>query len=156
MESFKDKLKVQNISNAICIVILALFNILRLFSQVGLIPNLLPAVNDDRWVNAWNGFATGSTTTMLVFMTVALIRNLKALKDEKALKKLYVKENDERTIQIWTSARAAAFQTFLLLGIVATIIAGYFNITVFITIAATLFCASMVAIGFKFYYTNKY
>ena len=82
MESFKDKLKVQNISNAICIVILALFNIFRLFSQVGLIPNLVPAVNDDSWANAWNGFATGSTTTMLVFMTVALIRNLKALKDE--------------------------------------------------------------------------
>lgn len=156
MENFKDKLKVQNISNAICIVILALFNILRLLSWSGLIPNLVPAVNDEGWVNAWNGFATGATTSMLVFMTVALIRNLKALKDEKALKKLYIKENDERTIQIWTSARAAAFQTFLLLGIVATIIAGYFNITVFITIAATLFCASMVVIGFSFYYSNKF
>ena len=156
MESFKDKLKIQNISNSICITILVLFNIFRFLSQAGLIANLVPAVNDDRWSNAWSGFATGATTSMLVFMIVALIRNHKALKDEQKLKKLYVKENDERTIQIWTSARAAAFQTFLLLGIVATIIAGYFNITVFITIAATLFCASMVAIGFKFYYTNKY
>ena len=156
MESFKDKLKIQNISNAICIVILALFNILRLLSWSGLIPNLLPAVNDEGWVNAWNGFATGSTTTMLGFMIVTVIRNHKALKDEQKLKKLYVKENDERTIQIWTSARAAAFQTFLLLGIVAAIIAGYFNMTVCSTIIATLFCASMVVIGFSFYYSNKF
>lgn len=156
MENFKEKLKIQNISIAICIVILVLFNIFRILSMVGLIPNLLPAVNDDGWVNAWNGFATGATTVILGFMIVALIRNNQALKDEKALKKLYVKENDERSIQIETSARAAAFQTFLLLGIVAAIIAGYFNMTVFITIAACLFCASMVVIGFSFYYQNKF
>lgn len=156
MENFKEKLKIQNISNAICIVILVLFNIFRILSTVGLIPNVTPVAEDGSWEEMWNGFATGATTAMLVFMIVALFRNNKALKDEKALKKLYVNENDERTIQIWTSARAAAFQTFLLLGIVAAIIAGYFNMTVFITIVACLFCASMVVVGFSFYYENKF
>ena len=156
MESFKDKLKIQNISNAICIVILALFNIFRILSKAGLIPGLTPVVEDGNWEEMWSGFATGATTTMLGFMIVTVIRNHKALKDEQKLKKLYVKENDERTIQIWTSARAAAFQTFLLLGIVAAIIAGYFNMTVCSTIIATLFCASMVVIGFSFYYSNKF
>ncbi len=156
MENFKDKLKIQNISNTVCAVILVLFNIFLLLGKTGLIPNLVPTASDDRWTDVWSGFATGASTAMLGFMIGGLIRNHKALKDEKALKKLYVNENDERTIQVWTSARAAAFQTFLLLGIVAAVVAGYFNMTVCITIIATLFCASMVVIGFKFYYANKY
>lgn len=156
MENFKEKLKIQNISYAVCGAILALFLIFLIIGKAGLIPNLVPTAIDDRWTNVWNGFATGASATMLGFMIFGLIRNKKALKDEKALKKLYVKENDERTIQVWTSARAAAFQAFLLLGIVAAIIAGYFNMTVFITIVACLFCASMVVVGFSFYYENKF
>jgi uncharacterized membrane protein len=156
MENFKDKLKVQNISNSICIVILALFNIFRLFSQVGLIPNLLPAVNDDRWVNAWNGFATGSTTTMLGFMIVTVIRNMKALKDEKALKKLYVKDTDERMNQISLSAQSAASQLMLRLEIVAIFVASYVNLTVGLTILACACAHALCILGFKAYYRWKY
>ena len=152
MENFKEKLKIQNISYVVCGAILALFLIFLISGKAGLVPTAI----DDRWTNVWSGFATGASSTMLGFMIFGLIRNKKALKDEKALKKLYVKENDERTIQVWTSARAAAFQTFLLLGIVAAIIAGYFNMTVCVTIIATLFCASMVVVGFSFYYENKF
>lgn len=156
MENFKDKIKIQNISFTVCSVILALFLVFLFIGKTGLIPNLVPTPIDDRWTSVWSGFATGASSTMLGFMIFGLIRNKKALKDEKALKKLYVKENDERTIQVGTSARAAAFQTFLLLGIVAAIIAGYFNMTVCVTIIATLFCASMVVVGFSFYYENKF
>lgn len=156
MENYKEKLKIQNISYTVCAAILALFLIFLFIGKAGLIPNLVPTTSDDRWTDVWSGFATGASAAMLGFMIGWLIRNKKALKDEKALKKLYVSEHDERTIQVWTFARAAAFQTFLLLGIVAAIIAGYFNMTVCVTIIATLFCASMVVVGFSFYYENKF
>ena len=100
MENFKEKLKIQNISYAVCGAILALFLIFLIIGKAGLIPNLVPTAIDDRWTDVWSGFATGASSTMLGFMIGGLIHNKKALKDEKALKKLYVKENDERTIQV--------------------------------------------------------
>ena len=68
-------------------------------------------------------------------------RSCTGSKNEKELKKLYIKCHDERTIQIWTAARAAAFQTFLLLGLAAIVITGYFSITVSITILSCVLVA---------------
>jgi hypothetical protein len=75
---------------------------------------------------------------------------------EKELKKLYVKEHDERQIQIWTAARAAATQTFLLVGLAAGTVAGYFSMTVSITILACVTAHSLIAMGFKIYYSTKF
>ena len=84
------------------------------------------------------------------------LRSRKALKDEKALRKLYIQETDERAIQIWTYARAAAFQTFLILGMVSIVVAGYFSMTVSITILACVWCSSIIGLLFKIYYNKKF
>lgn len=89
-------------------------------------------------------------------MVFALVRNLRAMKDEKALRKLYIAENDERSIKIWTLARAAAMQTFLMLGLAAGIVAGYFNMSVSITILVCTVAHSLIGAGFKIYYSKKY
>ena len=156
MENYKDKLKIQNISFTICAVILALFIIFLLISNSGLIPAPETTVGDDRWDDLWNGFTIGAATSILGFMILGLIRNTKALKSEKALKKLYVNAHDERTIQVWTSARAAAYQICLMLGIVAAVVSGYFSMTVSITIMACVVAASLLGLAFKLYYNNKY
>ena len=85
-----------------------------------------------------------------------LIRNIMALRDEKKLKKLYVETNDERQIQIWTAARSSAMQIFLIVGVVASILAGYFSVIVSITILACLFTQSMIGLGCSLYYSKKF
>lgn len=155
MENYREKLKIDNLITAICCFILAAFCILAAISEF-VTPILPSPQGDSHWQSMWRGFISGATFAILAMMIFGLVRNIRALHDEKLLKKLYVKEHDERTIKIWTSARAAAFQTFLILGLVAIVVAGYFSMTVSLTIAGCVVAASWIGLGFKLYYSKKF
>ena len=155
MEQYKETLKKQNIFLTVCIIILALFTILSFAAECGLIP-LAPLAGDSHWQSKWRGFVCGAAFGILALMAYGLVQNRKALKDDKALKKLYIKNHDERQIQIWTAARAASMQVFLLGGLVACIVAGYFSVTVSLTILACVVLHALIAAGFKLYYSKKY
>lgn len=155
MENFREKLKIQNITTGICAFILAAFSFLSAAGEAGILPFFVPN-GDSHWQSMWRGFICGAAFGLLALMIIGLIRNLRALKDDKALKKLYIKEHDERTIQIWTYARAAALQSFLLLGLVAVIVTGYFSMTVSITILVCIAATSLLGLMFKFYYSKKF
>ena len=155
MSNYKEKLKIQNIFLAVACVILAAFCALGFAAEAGAV-DLTPIAGDSHWQSQWRGFVSGASMGILALMLFGLIRNLLALKDEKKLKKLYIKENDERTIQVWTFARAAGCQTFLLLGLVAAIAAGYFSVTVSLSILACVFSTAVICLCFKFYYFKKF
>ena len=155
MEQYKEKLKITNIFLAVGCVILALFTLLAIGSELGFFHILKPVAGDSHWHSHWNGFITGASCGIFALLLVSLIRNRQALKDEKKLKKLYVKEHDERTIQILALARNTAMQILLLGGLVATVIAGYFSITVSLTILACILCASVTSLLLVGYYSKK-
>ncbi|MBO5129611.1 MAG: hypothetical protein J6B95_04615 [Oscillospiraceae bacterium] len=155
MEQFKEKLKVETGITAILCVILLLFSILGFAAEAGLV-ELTPVTGDSHWQSMWRGMISGASFGVLVLMIIGLIRGLRALKDDKKLKKLYIQSNDERQIQIWTSARATSMQVSLLLGLVTGLIVGYFNMTIGITIVAVETAHSLIAFGFKLYYSQKY
>lgn len=155
MENFRDKLKIQNLTIAVCALILTVFSFLSAAGEAGILPFFEPK-GDSHWQSMWRGFICGAAVGLLILMIVGLVRNILALSDEKKLKELYVREHDERTIQVWTYARAAALQTFLLLGLVAVVVSGYFSMTVSITIMACIFCASIMGLLFKIYYNIKF
>lgn len=156
MEQYRDKLKLQNLTIAVCCTVLAAFSFLSAAGEAGVIDFMTPAAGDSHWQSIWRGFILGAATGFAVLMLISLIRNVQALRDEKKLKQLYVKEHDERQIQIWTAARAAATQTTLLVGVAAGVVAGYFNMTVSITILACVTVHSLIALGFKIYYSTKF
>lgn len=153
MEQFKNKVEAQNRSITISILIWAAICLFGFVFEAGDI--LIPVTGDGHWSSMWHGFISGVSCGILLLMVIALVRNRKALKDEKALRKLYIAETDERTIKIWTSARALAMQTFLMLGLAAGIIAGYFSMTVSITILACIFIHSVIGVLCKVYYSRK-
>ena len=155
MDNYREKLKMQNWIFAAGSVILAVFSVLGFAAEAGLVP-LTPIAGDSHWQSQWRGFISGASFGILAFLLFGFIRNIFALRDEKKLKKLYIKEHDERQIQIWTSARAAATQAFLLLGLVAVIIAGYFNATVSMTILICVLINSSLGLWFKIYYNKKF
>ncbi|MCI6957380.1 MAG: hypothetical protein SPI15_04880 [Candidatus Faecousia sp.] len=156
MENFKEKLKIQNLVSAIAGFFLVVFCLLSAAGEAGILPFLTPAAGDSHWQSMWRGFVSGASFAILAFLVFGLVRNIRALRSEQYLKKLYVKEHDERSIQVWTSARAAAFQAFLLLGLVAIVAAGYFSVTVSLTILGCLWFASIIALLFKVYYSKKF
>ena len=155
MELFRDKLKMQNLVIAICCFILAVFSFLAAAGEAGIIGFMEPATDNSHWQSMWRGIVTGMSVGILIVMIAFLIRNILALKDEKKLKKLYVETYDEREIQIWTAARSTAMQLFLMVGVVAAIVAGYFSMTVSITIIVCMFLQSMTGLFCMLYYRIK-
>lgn len=155
MQHYKEKLKLTNIFLAIGCAVLAIFAVLAIGSELGWFHILKPITGDGHWHSSWFGFVTGASSGLFALMLFGLIRNLQALKDEKKLKKLYVKEHDERTIQILTLARNTAMQILLMAGLVATVIAGYFSVTVSITILACTFVSSLTSLLLAAFYSRK-
>lgn len=156
MENFREKLKIQNLTIALGCIILTAFTIMAALAEAGVIPFFVPTAGDSHWQSMWRGFICGASFGILALMLFGLVRNILALKDEKKLKKLYIKANDERTIQVQTSAQAAALQTCLLLGLVAIMVSGYFSMTVSLTILGCVFTASVIGVLFKIYYSKKF
>jgi len=154
MEQYREKLKVSQRIYAFAALLLMGFSVLFLLSECGVV-NITPMTGDSHWQSRWRGFVSGASCGIAIFMLVGIIRISKALKDEKSLKKLYVQDHDERQIQIWTAARASATQIFLILGMVAGVVAGYFNMTVSITVLVCVFVHSVVGFVCKLYYSRK-
>jgi len=155
MEKFRDKIKLDNLTIAISCFILAIFSFLAAMGEAGIIPFFNPTGGDHHWQSMWRGFIAGATFGIIIFVVICLIRNIRALRDDKLLKKLYIKENDERTSQSWTAARARAMQAFLIFGLAAGLIAGYFSMTVGITIIACCVLQSFTGLFFAIYYSYK-
>lgn len=156
MENYKEKLRIQNITYTVIAVILALFAVFAILGEAGILPFFVPVVGDSHWQSRWRGFVTGASFGILAMMLFGLYKNTKALKNEKELKKLYIKEHDERTIQLFNNARSTAMSVFLISGIVAVIITGYFSATVSITILVCVMACSSMCLWFKLYYNKKF
>lgn len=154
MEQYKKKLMAQNKQTLIAIVIWFVLCILGIVCEVG--GFLTPVTGDSHWASKWHGIISGASFAFLVLMIGYLVRGLQAVKDEKALKKAYIEETDERNIQITTAAQASSMKTFLMLGLAAGIVAGYFSMTVSVTILACVVIHSLIGIGFKVYYCKKF
>ena len=156
MESYREKLKLQNVVFAIGCVALALFSVLGFLGEAGVV-KLAPSVGDGHWQSLWRGFISGASIGILAMLLLTgLIRNLRALKDEKKLKQQYVKEGDERQKQIYTNALCAAMRATLILGLAAVIVAGYFSMTVSLTLLVTVLLVSLMTFVFKLYFGKKY
>ena len=155
MEQYKEKLKITNLFLVVGCIVLAIFTVLAVGSELGWFHILRPVAGDSHWHSRWNGFITGASCGIFAYMLSLLIQNKRALKDEAKLKKLYVKQHDERTIQIITLARNTAMQILLIGGLVATVIAGYFSVTISLTILVCIFLSSVTSLLLAAYYNRK-
>lgn len=156
MEQFKEKLKLDCIITGIVAFLLSAFTVISVLGETGNIPWLTPAAGDSHWQSRWRGFIAGASIGLLVFVIVALIRNIRALHSEKALKKLYIKSSDERTEQIMRCAQASAYQTLLWIGLAAVVISGYFSVTVCITLLIFLWVSALLGPIYKVYFSRKF
>lgn len=154
MEQYKAKLKTDTVLTVVLALILLTVSILAFVNGLGYMDLFTPVTGDSHWHSRWNGFITGASIGLTVFMIISIIRNIRALHDDRALKKLYVKSNDERTEKIVKAAQAAAYRSALYIGLVAVIVAGYFSITVSLTILACIWLAALLGAAYKFYFSK--
>ena len=149
MENYREKLKIHNILYAIGALALLAIQIL---AYTGLVS---PVGADERWQGFYNGFIAGAAFGVMALFIVGLVMNLRALRSEKALKKQYIKETDERSRQITAMGKSAGATIFLLLMVPAAIILGYFNVTVFITCIGCVLALSLLMACSKLYFSRK-
>ena len=150
MEKYRAKLKAQLGLYAVGLAALIAMEILA-FSR-----KLRPIAADANWADAWNGFVAGAGMALTAALALGVILNARALGSEGALKRLYVRKNDERAAHIATAARSAGAQSFLLLGIVAGVIAGWFSVPVSLTIIGCVAANALLCAGFKLHYLRKF
>ena len=155
MKAYQEKLKVTRTVLRLCALVLILCYLWPIAAEFHGFPFPLPQA-DTRWQSLWRGFISGASFAMLVFVIVGLVQIRRAFRDEAKMKALYVRQNDERSHAIDTSAKAAAMVTFLLGGLVAVIVAGYFSMTVSLTILVCVLTVSLLKGVFVLYYSKKF
>ena len=154
MKEYREKIRVQLVVMYFCAAALLIFGIWAFGAEFWGLPFPVPKGNE-HWISGWRGFVSGVSSGILLVMLVGIFRIRQALKNEEKLKKLYVKEHDERKETVCRMAGSAALRSALLLGIVAVVIAGYFSFTVCLTVLICLLILSFLSVGFRIYYERK-
>lgn len=149
MKEYAKKLKTQSI--LIIIAILALIAV-QVLSFTGVIEPVYPNV---RFADFWQGFIAGASGGITALLIIGLVINIRAICNEERLKKLYIKENDERTAAVCTKGKSAGASVGIGFIFVAGMISGYFNITIFATAIACAVILSLFTAGGQFYYSQK-
>lgn len=148
MEHFKKKITFNAIFSLVGCMILAVISFLAFDTSVGFVLGI--------GQHGYRSFISGAACGMAIAYAIDAIRCFLALGSEGKLKKLYVKDTDERVNQISLSAQSAASQLMLRLKIVAIFVASYVNLTVGLTILACACAHALCILGFKAYYRWKY
>lgn len=84
------------------------------------------------------GFQTGMMIGIELAVTAFIVKYMRALKSDEALKKLYIKEKDERSGQILQSACTYTIISAILGLSLAAVVASFFHTVVFFTLLGAL------------------
>lgn len=97
------------------------------------------AVNNTEITDMIRGFQVGIFIGLQTIMILYIVKYRKALNNQDELRKIYIEENDERTKLIKDKIGGVGFNFSLGMIATATIISGFFNQVVFVTLCAALF-----------------
>jgi hypothetical protein len=103
-----------------------------------------------------SGFQIGIYFGLQIVIIIYVIKYLKALKSDIELKKLYIKENDEREKVIRDKIGGVGLDFSLAVIATAAVISGFFNQTVFMTLLAVLVAVVAIKGTLKIYYRRKF
>ena len=124
-----------------------------LFCALLMIPNVVLNFLVER--SDFTGFVMGFFVASEAIVVVLMAKYVATLRSEEELKKLYIKETDERRIAIRTQAGRTGLCIVFGTLIIAVLISGYFSKTVFFTLLGVSLFTSLVMILTKLYYNMK-
>ncbi len=142
MERFKNKIRKRTTLMSVVIM-----GILVTYFVLSLYKGSLPVIPD-----FIRGFHTGAFIGVELTFVFFISKYIDSLRKEEALKKLYIEENDERTIMIMQKSGAIGMVICMIGLAIGTIVAGFINTTVFFTLLAALIFIALVRGFIKVYY----
>ena len=103
-----------------------------------------------------SGFSLGMCCGIAFVMISFMVKIWGALRNTEKLKKLYIKETDERIRLIQSKAGSAGISVAIAGLLLGAVVAGYWNATVFFTLVASAVFISLVVLAMKVFYWTKY
>lgn len=101
------------------------------------------------------GFQMGIFCVLELVLVFLVFKNLGSMNNEKALKNLYIEENDERKIMIMQKTGAMGMAICNIGLAFATVVAGFFSETVFFSLLGATVFTALIKGFFKLYYHRK-
>ncbi len=148
MENYKKMMQQKLLSNAIMLCLgSAIFTI----GQQGYLSKYKP---DGDFGDFISGFQIGVFVAFAIWLIASTAYIGSALKDDKKLREMYIKETDERNIKISEMTGVKLQQSLCLPLLIATIVAGYFSAEVFFTLLAVVWFISIVTMARKIYFSK--
>lgn len=151
MKEYRKKLVIESVVLGIISLVLIIVQVLA-FNQV-IQPVAAPA-DWIHWADFWNGMIAGMSMGVTILFISGIIVNIRAIRSEARLKKLYAKENDERTQQIVTKAQSMGMRISIILLLAAVIVLGYFDIKMSIVCLCCAFVQSVITLLCKLYWSH--
>ena len=144
MDQFKKKLKTR--ITLLCAVLL-LFVAILLYHPFG----ASSALKRSLAFSFQCGFSAAGSLALVFW----LMKTRRALKDEAKLRLLYNEENDERMSAIRAKAGIPIVLILSMMLVLAGMVIGYFNETVFVVLICVALFQLLVSLGVKIYYVRK-
>lgn len=144
MEQYRKNLRIR----------IALFGILILFCLVIILINqfsTVPTYTESLALSFQRGFSTAGMLVLVFWM----MKYRAALRDEAKLRLLYNEENDERMKAIRAKAGVPMVLILSLTLVLAGMIIGYWNETVFVVLICVALFQLLASLGVKLYYRGK-
>lgn len=149
MERYKKQLKIETIFSLIVCAVAAALVVLSA-TQI-----IQPLAEGTIWQDFWNGFISGVSAAVAALSLLGIIKNIRALRDEKKLRARYIKAHDERTLEIWKQSAANSYWFYTMGLLLAAVVAGYFSHIAFFCILGCLLYFCLLRLILKVYYTKK-
>ena len=118
--------------------------------------------NVKRFNERWNDLPRRGAIVLMVLLALCVfalyrkVRCQRALRDDAAVRRLYYQEHDERTRYIAQQVGRSSMAVNTVLLVVAAVIAGYFSVTVFVTLLAVAAVQGLVQLLLKGLCARRY
>ncbi len=147
MEQFKQKLRQRVIYICTMLIVFSL-----------IMASLMLFLNhDDTHISDFiRGFQAGIFLTVEIVLVYYTVRYSATLRNEEALKKIYIEETDERTLMIQQKSGSVGMELVTFGLVVAAVISGYFDQKVFLTLLGAVAFVVIIRLMLKLYYRNKF
>lgn len=103
-----------------------------------------------------HGFVLGIALVLEIYAVFGISRNLKAMKDDKKLARLYNEIHDERNEQIQALAGKTGIQIAMILTLAAAIIISPYSFDAFLAMLGAIVIAGITRKCCKMYYSRNY
>lgn len=113
-----------------------------------------PIVKNPHYVDFFSGVQVGMFIGIEIYLVYRVAYYMAILKDDKALRTLYIKENDERNMEIAKKSGIESYKFVIVILLAGAIIVGYFSMEGFIALMGAALVEILVRAGLYAYYSR--